>query len=93
MSRRGEEQRVTSGRFEIEENGATAYLEYREGAGVLELIHTEVAEGLRHRGLAAELAETALGYARAKKLKVDVICPVVRGHIEKHPEWGELVMR
>src|SRR5437588_12792113 len=86
-------QKVTSGRFESERNGEIAYLEYSAGGGVLELIHTEVPEKLRHLGLAANLAETGLQYARDNKLKVDVICPSVLDFVSKHPEYADLVMR
>ena len=58
--REPQKQMVTTGRFEIEENGAVAYLEYSLSPGVLELIYTEVPKELRHTGLARALAETAL---------------------------------
>ncbi|HTR23323.1 MAG TPA: GNAT family N-acetyltransferase [Terriglobales bacterium] len=93
MSQQPQKQLVTAGRFEIEENGAIAYLEYRESPGVLELIHTEVPEELRHKGLATALAETALGYARDHNLKIDIICPIVSAYIRKHPEYSDLVLR
>jgi predicted GNAT family acetyltransferase len=60
---------------------------------VLELIHSEVPENLRGQGLASELAQNALEYAREHKLKVDVICPSVHGYLAKHPEYADLVMR
>ena len=93
MNQEPQKQKVTSGRFEIEESGATGYLEYRESPGVLELIHTEIPKELRHKGLATALAETALGYAREHNLKVDVICPVVSAYINKHPEYSDLRLR
>jgi len=40
-------QKVTSGRFEIERDGAVAYLEYSIAGKILGLIHTEVPEKLR----------------------------------------------
>jgi predicted GNAT family acetyltransferase len=49
-------QLVTTGRFEIEQNGQNAYLEYSLGGNVLELSHTEVPEALRGLGLASSLA-------------------------------------
>jgi uncharacterized protein len=93
VSRAPQERLVTTGRFEIERNGAVAYLEYRLSPGVLELIHTEVPKEVRHVGLATLLAETALQYARENNLKVDIICPTVRQYIDKHPEYYDLVMR
>src|SRR5579885_144613 len=86
-------QQATSGRFEIEQDGETAHLDYSLSGDVLELIHTEVPQKLRGRGLAAQLAETALRYAREHKLKVDIICPYVKEYVEKHPEYGDLVMK
>ena len=86
-------QKVTSGRFEIERDGEVAYLEYSLAGNILELVHTEVPEKLRHLGLAATLAETGLHYARDNKLKVDVICPLVLDYVSKHPEYAGLIMR
>jgi len=85
-------QKVTTGRLEIERNGEVAYLEYSLGGNVLELIHTEVPEKLRGLGLASELAETALKWARENNLKVDVVCPIVKDYIAKHPEYSDLVL-
>jgi len=85
-------QKVTTGRFEIEQNGEAAYLEYSLSGNVLELTHTEVPEKLRHLGLASSLAETALHWAREHGLMVDVICPTVREYIARHPEYSDLVM-
>ena len=87
------QQKVTTGRFEIERNGEVAYLEYSLSAGVLELIHTEVPEKLRGMGLASSLAETALRWARENNLKVDIVCPVAQQYIAKHPEYADLIMR
>lgn len=86
-------QKVTTGRFEIERDGKTAYLEYSMAGNVLGLIHTEVPAKLRGLGLASSLAETALQYARNNGLKVDVICPSVLDYMAKHPEYSHLLLR
>jgi predicted GNAT family acetyltransferase len=57
-------QQVITGRFEIEQRGEVAYLEYTMTGNVLGLTHTEVPEKLRHLGIAAALAENALKWAR-----------------------------
>ena len=85
-------QRVTTGRFEIEQDGEVAYLEYSMTGNVLELIHTEVPNKLRGLGLASLLAENALRWARDNNFKVDVICPSVQEYIAKHPEYSDLVL-
>ena len=88
-----EPQKVTTGRFEIERDGDTAYLEYSLSGNVLVLIHTEVPEKLRGLGLASSLAETAFQWARDNHAKVDIVCPSVQGFITRHPEYSDLVMR
>jgi predicted GNAT family acetyltransferase len=85
-------QKVTTGRFEIEQSGQVAYLEYSLAGNILELIHTEIPEKLRHLGLASALAENALRWARERNLRVDIICPTVRRYVEEHPEYSDLVM-
>jgi uncharacterized protein len=85
-------EQVTNGRFEIEQDGHTAYLEYNLTGKVLQLIHSEVPEALRGRGIASELASSALNWAREHGVKVDVICPSVAAYIEKHPEYSDLVL-
>lgn len=87
-----EKRRVTRNRFELEDMGETAYLEFDlDSAGWITLLHTEVPEALRGRGIAGELAKTGLEYARDNQLKVDVICPLVANYIAKHPEFQPLV--
>jgi predicted GNAT family acetyltransferase len=79
-------------RFELEENGETAYLEFVvDQAGWITLYHTEVPAGLRGRGIAGTLAKTALEYARDNHLKVDVVCPLVANFLSKNPEFQPLV--
>ena len=78
----------------MEEMGETAYLEFdMDSAGWITLLHTEVPEALRGKGIAGELAKTGLEYARDNQLKVDVVCPLVANYISKHPEFQPLVGR
>ena len=86
------QQKVTTGRFEIERNGEIAFLDYSLAGNILELSHTEVPERLRHMGLATSLAETAFHWAREHNLKVDIVCPTVQQYVAKHPEYSDLVM-
>jgi len=86
-------QQVTSGRFELERDGQVAYLEYAFDGKVLQLIHTEVPEGLRGTGMASSLAQAALEWAREHKAKVDVICPSVAHYLNNHPEYSDLMLK
>jgi uncharacterized protein len=85
-------QQVISGQFEIERDGHLAYLKYNLAGKVLQLIHSEVPEAMRGQGVAAELAHSALEWAREQGVKVDVICPSVAAYLEKHPEYADLVL-
>jgi predicted GNAT family acetyltransferase len=85
-------QKVTTGRFEIEHKGEIAYLEYTMSDKVLGLIHTEVPEHLRGQGVASELAQHALDFAREHHLKVDIVCPLVHAYVAKHSEYADVLM-
>lgn len=86
-------QLVTTGRFELEQDGQVAYLEYALTGDVLELRHTEVPEALRGTGLSSALAKTAFEWARENNKKVDVVCPTVAGYLKNHPEYSDLLLR
>jgi predicted GNAT family acetyltransferase len=86
-------QLVSNGRFELERDGQVAFLEYNLTGKVLQLIHTEVPEPLRGKGMASELAESAFQWAREHQVKVDVVCPSVAAYLKKHPEYSELVIK
>ena len=87
------QQKMTTGRFEIEQDGAVAYLEYNLSEKVLVLIHPEIPEKLRRKGLASSLAAGAFQWARENNRKVDIICPIAQEYVEKHPEYADLVLR
>ena len=78
-------------RFEIHTEGKVAFLRYSQGAGRITLIHTEVPDELGGRGLAGRLAASALDYARARGLRVTVLCPFVASYVTKHPEYADLI--
>src|SRR5437868_8010754 len=84
---------VTSGRFEIEQNGAVAYLEYSLAGKVVELIHTEVPQQMKGTGAGSSLVQSALQWAREHQVKVDVICPFATEYIKRHPEYSDLLLR
>jgi hypothetical protein len=90
---KAEKSLVTNGRFELEQDGKTAYLEYSLGNGVIVLSHTEVPPELRHHGIAQELAKSALDWARENRVKVDVVCSSVAAFIEDNPQYADLVIK
>lgn len=79
--------RVTRSRFEYEEEGKVAFLEFEtDDLGWITLLRTEVPNELRGRGIAAELVRTAFEYAREHRLRVDVLCPLAADYLKRHPE-------
>ncbi len=77
---------LIQGQFEITVENQTALLQYRRSGESIRLIHTEVPEALRGRGLANQLVRAALDYAHFNRLKVVPICPFVKAYLKKHPE-------
>lgn len=88
--RRAPQQKVITGRFEIEQDGQIAYLDYTVAGNILALLHAEVPKNLRHRGLASELAKSALQWACDHNMKVDVMCPVASAYLDGHKEYADL---
>jgi len=80
------------GKFEIERDGGVSFLAYEtDGEGWISLLYTEVPPALRGRGIANELARMGLEYAKAHKLKVDIVCPIVFHFLTKNPEYKSSV--
>lgn len=83
---------TAAARYEVTVDGALAgILQYRERGNLVELVHTEVEPQYEGRGLAADLARTALDEARAGGRAVLPFCPYVNAYIKKHPEYVDLV--
>jgi predicted GNAT family acetyltransferase len=77
-------------RFQLEQEGALAVLEYRLRDGELHITHTAVPVALRDRGLAATLTRAALAYAQTEGLKVVPACAYAAGFLHRHPEYAGL---
>jgi predicted GNAT family acetyltransferase len=79
-------------RFEISLDGAVVgFTTYHRGPRAISLIHTEVDPAHEGKGLASQLIRAALDTARAESLAVLPHCPFVRGFIEAHKEYLDLV--
>jgi uncharacterized protein len=64
---------------------------YHRAGGVTTMIHTEIDDAFEHHGLGGILARAALDDIRARGERVRPDCPFVRGYIERHPEYADLV--
>jgi len=78
-------------RFAVHLDGATALLTYKQQAGTITLVHTEVPPAMEGKGIGGQLAKTALNYARENHLKVVPRCPFVASYVQRHPEYQDLV--
>ncbi len=75
--------RPESSRFEAEVEGETAFLTYERSGGTAVMTHTIVPRDLEGRGIAASLAEYAVGWARTEGLEVEPQCSYVRSWLSK----------
>jgi uncharacterized protein len=79
-------------RYEIRDGdrllGLAAY--QRRGDQVV-FTHTEVDDSAEHTGLGSTLVRAALDDVRSKGGSVVAHCSFVRGWIERHPEYQDLV--
>lgn len=80
-------------RFELAVDDQIVFTEYRLSPGTMTFYHTLTPPALRGRGLAAQVVQAALEFARAEGLKVVPLCWYVSGHINAHPEFRELLAR
>ena len=78
-------------RFELRDGDEVAFLSYRQSGTTINLVHTEVPESLRGRGLGDRLVQAAMEHARREGLTVIPSCPFVKAYLRKHPQYGSLV--
>jgi NAD+ kinase len=67
-------------------------LQYVRTPDHIELLHTEIDQAFQGRGLAGRLAGGALDEIRARAGQVVVSCPFVTGYLQRHPEYGSLIV-
>ena len=79
-------------RFEIRVDGALAgFAVYRDRGDRLVFTHTEIDDAYEGQGLGGHLAAAALDEVRRRGLLVVPRCPFIRGYIESHPDYADLV--
>lgn len=66
-------------------DGQISVLEYERRPKSIVLLHTEVPESQRRRGIGSQLARFGVEFARAQGLRVVAGCPFVRAYLRKHP--------
>ncbi len=78
-------------RYELAVDGHVAASYYEIADGVITFTHTEVPPELGGKGIGSKLIKGALDQVRAAGLRVIAQCPFVKAHIEKHPEYADLL--
>jgi predicted GNAT family acetyltransferase len=67
------------------------FAQYTMRDGTLVFTHTEVDDAFEGRGVGSALARGALDDVRERGLPVRPDCEFIRGYIEKHEEYADLV--
>jgi predicted GNAT family acetyltransferase len=78
-------------RYELAVDGRIAASYYKLDNGVITFIHTEVPPELGGKGIGSKLIKGALNLVRAEGLKVIALCPFVKGYIDKHSDYADLL--
>jgi hypothetical protein len=77
-------------RFETTVEGHLCVADYRLRGSVMWMTHTGVPTAVAGRGIAAELVQAALAYARERAFKVEPVCSYVEAYLRRHPEQEDL---
>ncbi len=79
-------------RYEIRVDGALAgFSQYKAKPGQIAFTHTEIDDRFEGRGLGGKLVAFALDDVREHGLAVLPFCPFVRGYIQRHRGYVDLV--
>jgi uncharacterized protein len=81
-------------RFVVKVDGAVAgFLRYRLQGDQFVAVHTEIDPAFSGQGLGGTLVTNVLDNVRDTGLRLLPLCPFVKGFLEKHPEYNDLVVR
>lgn len=79
-------------RYEVRSDGEVAgYAEYILTEGLITFTHTEIDPAFEGKGLGSVLVRGALDDVRTRKLAVLPLCPFVKGWIQRHRDYADLV--
>ncbi len=78
-------------RFELEVDGYTAFIDYKERNQKIWLIHTESPSELAGKGVGTALVEKTLVYLKENNYRLIPLCPFIFAYIKRHLEWKEIV--
>ncbi len=79
--------------FFIKVKGGNAEISYDKHADdYLDLTHTYVPGASRGFGIASDLTEQVLKFARENQYKIKPSCPFIKNYIDKNPEYKSLLI-
>ena len=78
-------------RFELAEEGATAFATYRQDDNTYVLRHVEAPEVLRGKGTAGRLMQGIVDAARVDHFKLTPRCPYATAWFKRHPDASDVV--
>jgi hypothetical protein len=78
-------------RFELVENGLTAFATYHRDGDHIVIPHVESPLPLRGKGTADRLMRSIAAYARGRQLKITPWCGYARAWFRRHPEDADLL--
>ena len=76
-------------RFEICEDGHTAYVEYYVHDGCADILHTIVPVHMENRGIGSCLVKATYDWARAEGLNPLGTCSFAAAWLRRHPDYLE----
>ncbi|HWA88811.1 MAG TPA: GNAT family N-acetyltransferase [Rhizomicrobium sp.] len=80
----------TGSRFELEENGFTAFATYRRSGDTVTIPHVEAPKELQGKGSAGRLMEGIAQLARARGFKIVPTCPYAVAWFKRHPDAADV---
>lgn len=78
-------------RYELTQDGLTAFADYSRRNGKVVIPHVEAPPELRGTGVAGRLMEGVAADVRAKGEKLVPLCPYAAAWMERHPEHADLL--
>ncbi len=79
-------------RFELKVEDHLAITDYRETAGGIDLVHTEVPDALSGRGVGSRLAQGVFDQLRASGRKAKLSCSFLKAWAARHPDVSDLIL-
>lgn len=78
-------------RFELVEQGQSAFVEYELKDGIMDIAHTIVPDSIEGQGVGSALMKEALEYAHENHYAVVPSCAFALLYLKRHPEYRELL--